>query len=449
MMAADQAEFTSHTQRRLLIPFIGTRPLTDLYLIVALLPLWWALGFEQFVAPVVLTLSAIKLLMARQKIRVNLTIKLLAIFIIFYLISGLFIVENQRILTFVRNLSMYYTALLVLLIVINEVHNRQQMHRLIQCVFVAMLAAATIGAAGFLGLYRPQFTSVMASVLPDWITATDYGRQIAQRTTGGVSWFFGLGSYFRTNSLFLFSTMYAAAIALALPTMLYLHDNARGLTKLAFKAALLLMLVNLVFTTGRVAAIALLLGALYWFLSTRNSLTRAIRHLALAVVVFIAMLAVPAELSLDTALYARGSGSVVSRSVIYQNTFVGYLERPVFGWGTERDILADNFPYPAGSHSYFLGTLYKQGAAGFIVFLAIWWSVWRETRSLPRRVEATPEARLIRYGRWTVLTALLISITSVLDLDATVMLILWVIFASIMAARMIALSGANESTSAT
>ena len=67
---------------------------------------------------------------------------------------------------------------------------------------------------------------------------------------------------------------------------------------------------------------------------------------------------------------ARGVGSAVDRTHIAKATISGIMEKPFFGWGTQRSVIA-GLPYPAGSHNTYLGVAYKFGLAGVSSFLGI------------------------------------------------------------------------------
>lgn len=428
--------------RRVIIPFVTTPPLTDLRLVILLLPLWWVLGAEQFVAPLLLGVSILKLLVLRRRIVFSRPLVWLLLFIAVSVLAALFIVEPYRIVTFVRNTSMYLMAAFVLVIVTTTARSWKQLEPLLESVVYAMAFSALIGLLGIVGLTRPTFISPVGAVLPEWVVSRGYGEAIALRQTGNLAWFSGLGNYFRVNGFFLFSTMYAAALALSIPIALFLASRARSLHRLALVAILGLLSLNLIFTTGRMAILALALAGSYYLLRHQRRLIRVITLTCTVGLTILIALVLPLEQAyerIEDALYARGQGSVVSRTFIYQKTLEGLAERPVFGWGTERDIDEDNFLYPAGSHSTYLGTLYKQGSVGFLVLLALGWTLWQATslRGLPTRggQERQTLRAFLATSRWVLLTAILIGFTSVLDLDATLMLHLWVVLACAVAAR--------------
>jgi O-antigen ligase len=182
------------------------------------------------------------------------------------------------------------------------------------------------------------------------------------------------------SSLFLFPTLYASAIIITLPIILFLYGQAHRLRSKVFLAGIFLLLsINLIFTTGRFAMLGWMLGAVYFYVHSiryRSILfTLVLLSIAiLGVALFVGLLLTESTVQekgkniLLEVVNARGSGSPTNRWIIYQHTLSGFWQRPLVGWGTERDF--GNFPFPAGSHSYYLGTLYKQGIVGLLVFLA-------------------------------------------------------------------------------
>lgn len=428
---------------RIVIPFVNSHPLTDLRLVIILLPLWWFLGAEQFIAPLILGYSTLKLCLLHARVATGWVHRLLLLFIAASVISALFIVEPFRIVTFVRNFSMYLLAAFVLLIITTAVKTWSQVQQLLTSLVWAMGMAAVLGTVGILGIARPTFTSVVGRVLPGWVISRGYGEVIAYRQIGNVAWFSGLGNYFRIDSFFLFSTMYAAAIAIVIPVALFLAWHARSWRRWVMVVMTLLMTLNLIFTTGRMAMLSLVLATAYYLVRHRKPfVSAATLTVALGSVVIAALLLPIDEMytQVEGALYARGQGSVISRTTIYIKTLEGFMERPIFGWGTERDITEANFQYPAGSHSYYLGTLYKQGSIGFILFMALAYALWQGTAlgGSAAQVQSEEQRRaraFLAVSRWSLLTAGLIGFTSVLDLDATLMLYLWVIVACAFATK--------------
>ena len=419
-------------------PLLGP-PLRDLQFLVLLLPVWWALGIEQFVPPVLLTWSVLKLAAARRRLAFTPTAVCMAALLIAMLASSLFIVDDGRYVSFARSFSVHLTALWVWLIVTTAVRDWRDVARLLRVVALAMAAAGVLGALGFLGIAELRFESPVGVLLPESLRATDYGSVVAVRSTGQRSWFAGLQSYYRTNSIFLFSTMYAAALALTIPVVAFLREVARGWARTGWTLLALLLAANLLFTTGRVAVIACVAGAAV-YLAVRTGLrTRAM--LAALGFALLAVLAVTTPASdagetLEAAVLARGPGSLNARLQIYRETVAGIERRPLLGWGSERDI--EGLRYPAGSHSLYLGMLYRHGLIGLALFVAMLVATWRSSRPLAgtaRGHAIGPPERFLLYGRWVFTALLVVGITTVPDVDATLYLIAWTLLAALVATR--------------
>ncbi|MEM0326369.1 MAG: O-antigen ligase family protein [Desulfurococcaceae archaeon] len=422
---------------RLSIPFLTTSGLWDLCWLFSLLPFWWLIGVEQIIAPVLLTWTFIKISLASRSFRFTAQSKLFMMFFVAAVISGFFIVESYRLLTFMRSTLNYYTALLLLLIVPTVITETYQVRRFLKHIVFAAFFAAFIGLLGVLGLWRPSFTSVVGQLMPASIISTELGQAVSMRTLGGPGWFAPIGSYFRVNSFFLFSTMYALFLALTVPVAIWLLKESRGLKKTANIIVVLVMLSNLIFATGRIATLALCVGLVYWLVTATPLLLRSIIVL-LALITFtvgvsLTPLDIDATEALEAAIFARGAGSFEDRLGVYIHTVEGFWERPVLGWGTERNI--EGLRYPAGSHSYFLGILYKHGSIGFLIFLALIVSIaialWHK-KSV--QIRSSVNLRLIVLGRVIFIIFLLAGLTDAFDLDATTNQTLWAILACTLSA---------------
>jgi len=198
-------------------------------------------------------------------------------------------------------------------------------------------------------------------------------------------------------------------------------------------------LINLFFTTARVSFLSFLIGFVYFLIFFK--MKRDNRYLFFLFFSFVLLLILIVYRDvivegLRLLLLARGEGSASSRSLVYYTTLKEFWERPVFGWGTERDV--EGLGYPAGSHSHYLGILYKQGLLGFITFVGIYISLWFETK--PSRYLKYYDWRaynFLCYGRWIILAVLINSFTDVLDLDATTYVIIWIVFSMLLSVKRI------------
>lgn len=419
------------------IPFVNTSPLTDLHLLLGLAPVFWFVGIEQFVALPLLAWSMIKLALRGKRWQVGVPAVLLAVMLVIMLLSATSIDSGMRTLTFVRTTAMYVVGLLVAIVIAAECNSPAIVRKLLRTLVLMMGVVGVMSLLGIIGVADVRFRSLAGYLLPQALADTGYGNQIVWRFLGNQSWFQGFGSYFRVSGIFLFSTMCAAATAITMPIAVYFAVSSRGFRRLGYVLVALLVLVPLVFSTGRTSWLAISAAGLVVVVLRLRLLPRILSLvLALAAVASLFLVLPPGFIGevVDDTLYARGAGSTTSRMTIYRATLEGVMERPILGWGTERDITTlDNFDLPAGSHSHYLGFLYKHGVLGLAALLTfigvITWQVWSTlTRKWSGRLARI--ASMLSFVSWALLTAALIGLTSVLDLDATLALIVWVVIFS-------------------
>lgn len=438
--------------RRIVLPFINSDPLLDIQWLILLLPIWWWLGIEQFVWPVALSLSALKMI-ALQGYRLTIVppVKWFGLYIMAILISSLFIIENYRWLTYFRNFGAYLSAFLVLLIATNRVRTWRSINLLVNAMFIPLLIAGILGILAVYDIWRPSFESVIGGFLPGSVADTSYGSAIVSRSLGVRGWFTGVGEYFRLTTFFLFANHYASALIYIIPFLFHKLTYGTLPKKIAIGAGIILLLANLFYTTSRVAMVALAAGAIYFILfqSLHRRLIRVLAAVGLTIATLIVLLGslidlsnpgqsgliTPLTESINAFVFARGEGSINSRSAVYVSSLQGFTQRPIFGWGTERDVEGNT--YPAGSHSEYIAVLYRQGLVGFMLFAGLLWSVWRMTRPPKGELWRQPEGSFLRYGRWFFVTSLINSIATDPAVDTTVYVMLWLIMGMLVAASLL------------
>ena len=419
---------------------LKNRIISELYYLILLFPLWWVLGMEQFIWFLAVVLIFIQFcIYNKAKFRINIITLVFIFFLFVYGISFFSITEKMRYITYFRNLSTYLTAFMILTITWNVIEKWWQIEKLLKAVVVVMLIASIVGVLGFsFDLFRIQFKSLTGYFMPDIIAKTGYGSVIASRNIGFYNWFMGIGTYFRVSSFFLYSTMFSSTLAITLPVVLFLVNINKGLTRMFYTVSFSVIFLALILTTGRVAIMAFFVGYIIFRFILIKSF--AIKYSILFVIFIISSLfLIWLEQTgflyqiIDLLLYSRGEGSANARSKIYSQTFDSFLERPIFGWGTERD--AKGLAYPLGSHSYYLGTLYKQGIAGLTLFITILVLIWNKLKV--KVYLDNNYTQFLKYGKFLMLIYFINSFTDVLDLDATTMFFLWVILSLLIVAKRI------------
>ena len=412
------------------------RLINQLYFLVLFFPLWWILGIEQFFWFLSLVIIFVQFIITNKfEFRIDTISFLFFIFLVINGISFFSIEEKMRYITYFRNLSTYMTAFMLLIISRNVICTWNQIEKLLKAIVFVMLIASVVGILAFcFDIFRIQFKSLTGYILPGFITNTGYGSVIAVRNVGFYNWFLGMDTYFRPSSFFLYSTMFSSALVIVLPIAMFLRKINIGLKSNYYTIVIVIMILALLATTGRVAILSFLISyIIFRFIRIKHLIIKAL--LVILVVFSSAILLYWLETSgvlyyiLDLVIYSRGEGSANTRMSIYIQTFSAFLERPFFGWGTERDI--KGLAYPLGSHSYYLGILYKQGVFGFLVFVSMIIVIWKKLKGYSKHNNKLSE--FLSYGQLVLLVYFFNSFTDVLDLDATTIMFLWLILSLLIA----------------
>ena len=122
--------------------------------------------------------------------------------------------------------------------------------------------------------------------------------------------------------------------------------------------------------------------------------------------------------------------SFYGRAHLYIVTFNAWKERWLFGWGTQRDLLGAEF-VPAGSHSDYLGFLFKQGVLGFLFMVLFFAKVFEVA---VRNYQHGVKCKSAEYRNLTIsLLAALVYIaihkfTEVVSLDAITFHLVWTVY---------------------
>lgn len=426
---------------RIAFPFLTTSPIQDVGFLFLLLPVWWVVGAEQFVWTVGLTWIWLRQLASSQfRIKLSAPACWLLVFMAAQVLSAVFISDAARWITFFRTFSTYIAAFLIVTILGSRVLSREEIETILRRALWGFAWSLILGTLAFAGVWQPEFRSLVGSVMPDWIASTSYGARIAERRLGAPAWFIVIGDYFRLEGFFLFATLYGIALVVMMPVVLFLVRYSSHWLRRAVSGFLLLAAaVNLLGTTARVPILAGMCGWGAYLLSRLSGgwkVSVAVAAMTAGVLVAVSPAAALFRDAVEAAAVARGGGSLGSRTDVYIATWEGFTDNPVFGWGTERDV--PGLPYPAGSHSYYFGVLYKHGLLGFGALFGLLVAIWRGSR-VPGAPPANPEQtwlkRFLQYGRWSTATVILCGTTDAIDLDASTMALIWLIFALLLAAR--------------
>ncbi len=393
-----------------------------------MLPVWWAIGIEQFVyVGAVLALFPIWLLQRKKDLRpvkLDRIVKVLIVFLAVQMISAVFIEEVKWYFLFFRNYLLWLTGLIFYLYILNlslEVKRRVFYNLPLILVRTAVIACAVVLIA-YSGLWSPNYLSPLSFIIPDAISTTEYFDAILRRqwVSDRRSPFFEFEIY-RPFSFFLYSNTYSAFLILTIPVSLYLVSIETHRLKKGIRFALSAFLFfSLLMTTSRASLLALVLGGLaaYTFKSTHVWRSIIIVFLTLIVYEYLTITGIDLGLHGKLAVIVEGRGnSYLSRLAIYEGTIMNWQESPVFGWGTTRNAsvvgLNETLP-PLGTHSTWLGMLYRFGVVGMVTYSFFVILIVR----MAFYVGASQCSQFGIYLKWIVLTQLFHSAVFEIDLDA-------------------------------
>ena len=376
---------------------------------IATVPLWWILGLDQAVWLLAGGALGLVWVLAPRRTSVALAGSLLIAVIV---ISGTLSASGFRWLTLVREILIVAAMLGAILGVatLSQDHYR----RLIAAValFLTLSAAASIVS---LALGNPfQFVTPILPLIPEEIASTALGAATFWlRAVGEPNYFLG-AEFLRPKGFFLFSTSEAVALACAIPLMLAVLTRTR-LERRGVLAAVALAAIALVLTTTRTPIIGLVVAALVVAgmraLQAGEVVIRLpLRGRALALMVGtvgLVLVGISVTRAWGPLIDLMTTRSFEFRSDLYRDTVDRWAQQPFLGWGTELDWvpptptpeptpsptpeptpvptptptpeptpepvrpLPPPEPPPLGSHSLYLGLLFKQGIIGLLAFLGL------------------------------------------------------------------------------
>lgn len=403
------------------------------------IPIWWILGIEQFIWPVFTTFLVFCEAQQRrkrgQRLRWNSGIRLAGVFLVAYLTSGLFIVENFRYITFVQVFLIYWSGFMLIIYLYNKINDKRQIDQILWYVSIFSLIAGLIALPEVAGVANVRFQAPIRFVLPQSLLNTGTGYYIVHKSVGEKGLLYTI-STFRVKSFFLSATMYAFALVVIIPLQLYLLQEIKGIMKkMAVALSLMVGVFNLYLSLVRMAWIALTIGVLTYFMLSLTRRLKPMLKLAalnlLSATFVLAMWWLPPSRSLQH-LYEYVKPYVMARSfsgrsLIYARTIEAWRDRWLFGWGAQRDLLGADF-VPAGSHSDYLGILFKHGAFGLSVALLFQFSVFRSAYHGVRGNSLPATKNLATWCLVGLIAVFLHKLTEVVSLDAITFHIVWLLY---------------------
>lgn len=375
-------------KRKRFIPFAGTTPIEDLCLIILLIPLWWILGIRFFIFHLTALIVAVKLFQRKrrnkQKIIFPLELYFLLAFIFIYILSLIINspkIPLTRLLASLNNLSFWVMGFLLIFTLINSL-SKENMEKLLKTFrSFALITSGFVLPFFTYALITNQYISIpslLKILLPKKFLHYIYIKAPLLHvnlslTIIGRSRLFNIGRIQRPKGFNLWATTLSGTlcllIAMTLAYYLYKKRKKRLIPILILEVSTLLSTLSRNF-------LWLILALIFVFLvpSLKKSFVFKTLPAFILILVIFSLLFPPAEV-IDTFIGVR-KGSTQWRFRLYGMTFNQALHKPILGYGHKPH--PQKYPDPIGSHSTYMGVLYKTGFLGLLVFLLFWISVLRK-----------------------------------------------------------------------
>lgn len=378
------------------IPFVSTSVLQDLALGMVLIPLWFVLGIRLFVFHFLALLVFIKTVRGKDADREQPSLPAENLFLLaFILVYGLSFLLNSKNMPLVRalaslnNLSFWVMGFCIIFAVYNA-FPRQDVRLLLRAFRVFGLLCSLFVILSLISWIPShkywRADSLLLMLAPKKaVTAIESSRATLLRASLNLR-FVKKDKLFdqefpRPNGFDIYSnSLGVVMIFLLMMTLAYdrIVKTKKGWTVLlAFEGLAFLLSLSRIAWLAMPAAV----GCIALSRMKRPSL----KILGgLAAVLLIVLVLVSPQIIIKIASQFR-KGSTISRGVLYRITLSEAVKKPVLGHGFK--ARQEKSRMPLGSHSTYLGVLYRTGFLGFLIFGAFWLAVlrtwWRQRPRLP------------------------------------------------------------------
>lgn len=372
------------------IPFLNTDPNWDIRVSMMLLPLWWSLGVEQIVGLGITFVVLCKIAFRNTPVRRFPGAWFLYLFLIVNLLSAFSIEEGYRFISFGKQFLTYAGGAMIAFVVYQTHRSTDEIIKTCWALAITGGLSATAAAIGIAG-WDLKFTAPAASLLPSGLPSGLIGAIMDK------SWIQHEADYFmkgwpRPRGLFVYGNHFSCMTAIGMAIKIGLYRWAPGRAKPFIVGAVIVEAVVLIFSLSRGVWLAGF-GAIVVVWGVRNiSVSGWGRRVALAVMVL--ALAVSFGVT-DIAMgrFFEKGHSNEGRMDNYEQVVeevTNDFRHFALGYGTQRTVA--NLAVPLGSHSTYLGILFRHGALGLGLFCGFLGVVWLRLVRMVRKCESGTRA---------------------------------------------------------
>lgn len=379
------------------VPFLSTRPETDLLIVFTLTPLWWLTGFNIFIYVLVSLWVFLKLVMVSMKLGMSLRFSKPLVWFFIFQISYLFSIvinaglrPSQRIMASLNNYTMLVMAFFMMAAIFNG-DGKFFLKNFVKwggrlCVLTALIGAMVLvlWAAG----YKDIRTETLMQRLFPFLSNYPFFTMLLT-VTGVMPDTFS----FELPRLTIYSAVATSTggfMLLFIP-LLAAYGNMTGRKNIFYWIFLALSLTVLAFTVARAAIVAVVAAyVVVSFISRGKKGTFAFLAGALA------FIASGAAYQLMTFILNVRKSSTVGRFNLYEEALrILFEENPVFGVGVR---IRDDFTMMAvGSHSLYIEIIFVAGCVGLFLFIFFQVLVLKAWLEQAKWIKTAPDKILWKY----------------------------------------------------
>lgn len=348
-----------------------TKADTFLLLSIGILPVWWVLGFAQFLWGAI-AFPLFFMVLRLPEIRLPRGSGLWMLYIGWTILSASQLDELNHVLAYVYRMTVLFGAALLFVYLYNQPAEQVPRERVIgwMCVFWAWIALG-----GLLGVLAPNFTinsvahRLLVGFLPGDLGSNGWFVSLTTPRAAQVQDFLGFPLP-RPAAPFSYTNEWGSCFAFTAPFAFAGLLIFRGWRRSLLLAVTLIAFVPAIVSLNRGLWVTVIVGGLYFAVRSawEGRPQAAVTVGAIGAILGLLIVVTPMRTLVEGRFESDHSN--VARLTLYTTVAQEVQHSPLFGYGVPR--VSEDYPnLPAiGTHGHFWTALYSQGIPGLLLFLA-------------------------------------------------------------------------------